>query len=32
MSHLAVVAEYTDVCSGYNTKQSDGKAPEMLEL
>ena len=37
MAQLAGAAEYTDVispnkCSGYDTKQSNGEAPVMLEL
>ena len=35
LAQLAGVAEYTDspnTCPGYDTKQSDGEAPLMLEL
>ena len=31
-AHSAGAVEYTDECSGYDTKQSDGEVPVILEL
>ena len=32
LAQLAGAVEYTDCTSGYDTKQSDGEVPVMLEL
>ena len=32
LDQMAWIVEYTDKCPGYDTKQSDGEAPVMLEF